>query len=395
MDCAIASALARNESGIAKPEHIVEKQTNHEDDDATDIQVLASDDSTSHFFVDSYHSGVARCWLMAKKKASKRDIYQEVTDQILAYLEEGVTPWRNPIARGSGDGWPKNLLTGNRYRGINVLLLSMKAWVRGYGSDYWMTFKQAKSHGGQVRRGEQGTLVTFWKMYEATDKETGGLETVPVLRHYTAFNLQQIDGVDVPDTPRLDQTIREFMPLNEAERIVDGYANPPSIRHDGGHRAFYRVRTDSIHMPDRQRFDSSENYFATLFHELSHSTGASKRLDRGIDRDPAPFGSPDYGREELVAELSASFLCAASGISPPTIEQSAAYLQGWIKTLKGDKRLIISAVGAAQRSADWILGERFEDAASRTSAKSLELHSDLPSAEPTTRPENVQQNLFE
>ena len=330
---------------------------------------------------------------MAKKKSKQRDIYQEVTNQILSYLEEGVAPWRNPIAQGSGDGWPKNLLSGNRYRGINVLLLAMKSWAQGYASDYWVTYKQAKSRGGQVRRGEQGTLVTFWKMYESKDKETGEPTTLPVLRHYTAFNLQQVDGLKAPECD--DAAREEFVPLTEAERIVAAYTDPPSINHDGGQRAFYRIRSDSVHMPEPQRFDRAENYYATLFHELSHSTGASKRLDRGIDQDPAPFGSPEYNREELVAELSASFICAASGISPPTIEQSASYLQGWIKVLKGDKRLIVSAAGAAQKSADWILGDHFEDAALGSSVKALKSHANMPSAELQNHARHLQRDSFE
>lgn len=296
---------------------------------------------------------------MAKQRKAARDIYQEVTDQIVAYLDAGTAPWRNPIARGTGDGWPKNLQTGKRYRGINVMLLAMKSAAAGYASDYWMTFKQAQAKKGQVRKGEKGSLVTFWKIYETNDKQTGEPKTLPVLRHYTAFNVEQIDGIEIPDAPMVDPDKPPFKPLVHAEAIVSNFADPPTIEHDGGQRAYYRVRNDSVHLPEPDRFDCGENYYATLFHELSHSTGVEKRLGRGLDTDPAPFGSPDYSREELVAEISAAYLCAACGISPPTIEQSAAYLQGWIKVLTGDKRLVVSAAGAAQKSADLILGEAF------------------------------------
>lgn len=289
-------------------------------------------------------------------KRPKRDIYQEVTDRIIGYLEAGTAPWRNPIKRGTGDGWPKNLDSGKRYRGINTMLLAMRAWESGFSSDYWMTFKQAKGQGGQVRKGEKGSLVTFWKLYDKVDKETGEKATVPVLRHYTAFNLEQIDGIEPPDAPKGDSAADPFEPLEQAEKIVDGYENRPQIEHGGG-RAFYRASIDTVFMPEPNRFDARENYYSTLFHELSHSTGHSSRLDRGLDGDPKPFGSPDYSREELVAEISSAFLCAASGISPPTIEQSAAYLQGWIDVLKGDKKLVIAAAGAAQKSADLILSE--------------------------------------
>lgn len=304
--------------------------------------------------------------MAGNKSKKKRDIYQEVTNTILQYLEEGTAPWRNPIAKNTGDGWPKNLATDKRYRGVNVLLLSMQSWASGYASDYWMTYKQACAKGGQVRKGEKGSLVTFWKMHETTDKKTGEEKTMPVLRHYTAFNVEQIDGVDIPDAPDV-ASAEPFRPLDAADEIVTGYENSPSIALDGGQRAFYRIQSDSVHLPTPDRFDCRENYYSTLFHELSHSTGHSSRLDRGLDRDPAPFGSPDYSREELVAEISAAYLCAACGISPPTVEQSAAYLQGWIKMLKGDKRLVVSAAGAAQKSSDLILGEHFTAASTETS----------------------------
>lgn len=285
---------------------------------------------------------------MVKKKERKqqRDIYQEVTDRIVGFLELGTAPWRNPIKHGTGDGWPKNLSSGKRYRGINVLLLAMRGWESGFSSNYWMTFKQAKASGGQVCRGEKGSLVTFWKMYETKDKDSGEDVTVPVLKHYTTFNAEQIDGIEPPDQPNDGQNTTPFEPLAEAEKIVREFTDKPTIQH-GGRRAFYRAATDQVQMPQPELFDQREEYYGTLFHELTHSTGHSKRLDRGLDTELTPFGSPDYSREELVAEMGAAFLCAAAGISPPTIEQSAAYLQGWIDVLKGDRRLVVNAAGAA------------------------------------------------
>ncbi|MCO8122889.1 zincin-like metallopeptidase domain-containing protein [Stieleria sp. TO1_6] len=301
---------------------------------------------------------------MAKRnQKNKRDIYQEVTDKIIGYLEQGTVPWRKPIKGVGGSGFPRNLQSGKNYRGINVLLLGVRAFESGFGSSYWLTFKQTKELGGQVRKGERGSLVTFWKLYATTDRASGDEIEVPVLKHYTVFNLGQIDGIESPDTMSDAAETEAFEPLRHAEAIVARYTDGPSLHHDGGHRAFYRPRTDSVHMPRPEDFNDRETYYGTLFHELSHSTAHSSRLDRGIDTEPAPFGSPDYSREELIAELSASFLCAAAGISPPTIEQSAAYLQSWITVLKGDARLIVNAAGAAQKSADRILGQTFEDAA--------------------------------
>ena len=149
-----------------------------------------------------------------------------------------------------------------------------------------------------------------------------------------------------------------FVPIDEAEKIAAGYQGGPSVAHNGGQQAFYRPAADAVHMPDKTRFVSIEAYYSTLFHELSHSTGHSTRLDRKLDTDPKPFGSSDYGKEELVAEMSAAFLCSHAGIQPVVIGNQAAYLAGWLKQLKSDKKLVISAAGQAQRSADWIRGER-------------------------------------
>ena len=307
---------------------------------------------------------------MAKGKP-RRDIYQEVTDRIVKLLEEGTVPWRNPIKRGSGDGWPKNLQSGKGYRGINVFLLAVRAWESGFSSDFWLTFKQAKAKGGAIRKGEKSSLVIFWKQIEKEDKETGEEIKLPVLRHYNVFNVEQCDNIDAPDAPVPDSETVPFEPLDAAETIVTDYDRGPPIEF-GGNRACYRPKSDVVIMPQPDDFTDRESYYATLFHELSHSTGHSSRLDRGLDTNLTPFGSPDYSREELIAEMSAAFLSAAAGISPPTIEQSAAYLDNWCKALKGDKRLVVNAAGAAQKSTDWILDMTFEDAARARSGQTTD-----------------------
>ncbi|EMI24074.1 ArdC family protein [Rhodopirellula europaea] len=320
------------------------------------------------------------------KRKPKRDIYQEVTDKIIGHLEQGTAPWRNPIRRGTGDGWPKNLDSGKRYRGINVFLLGLTSWERGYSSDFWMTFKQASAAGGQVRKGEKGSLVTFWKMYATKDRETGLDVEIPMLKHYTAFNLDQIEGIEAPDAPEPLSDRNPFEPIKAAERIVEGYISKPTIAHDGGGRAFYRPSTDTIHMPDQGRFDNPESYYSTLFHEITHSTGHSKRLDRGLDTKLAPFGSNDYSKEELVAEMGAAFLSASAGISPPTIEQSASYLQSWINVLRGDKRLVVTAAASAQKAADLVLGTTFETAATPTQKVAASQPRIDDSKQPVNRP---------
>lgn len=287
---------------------------------------------------------------------AKIDIYQTVTDRILETLDRGTVPWRHPIKRnGSEDGLPRSMSSKKPYRGVNIFLLAMTAWAEGYESSYWMTYKQAKQQGGQVRKGEKASLVVFWKRYATKDKETGKDKIVPVMRHYNVFNAEQVEGIEAPDAVQPDPDAEPFKPIDEADKIVTGYAGGPVIEHGGG-RAFYRPSNDTVRIAEPDRFQSPENYYATLFHELVHSTGHSSRLDRGLDTQLAPFGSADYSKEELVAEMGAAFLAAASGISPPTIDQSAAYIDGWRKKLKGDKKLIVQAAGSGQRAADHILG---------------------------------------
>jgi antirestriction protein ArdC len=171
------------------------------------------------------------------------------------------------------------------------------------------------------------------------------------------FNAEQVEGVKVPGG-----VIEEgpaFTPIEAAVSVAQGYRDGPVVEH-GGSVACYYPAPDLVRLPNPQRFENPEGYYATLFHELVHSTGNEKRLKRGVGEKLAPFGSPDYSKEELVAEIGAAFLCATAGISPPTIEQSAAYLEGWRRSLKADKKLVIAAAGQGQRAADHILGVTFE-----------------------------------
>lgn len=276
-------------------------------------------------------------------------------------MEAGdLPPWRIPIVTAEANRFPNNFATGKDYRGVNVWLLALSAWAEGYESAQWLTFKQAKEKGGQVRKGERGSLVTFWTTYEKKDKETNEETLLPVLKHYTVFNLDQIDGIERPEI--ISISAEDFEPIPNSEAILQGYAGSPSISYRG-HRAAYYPARDEIEIAPPERFVSPEQFYATLFHECAHSTGHSKRLNRGIDENASPFGSVEYSKEELVAEMGSAFLCAMAGISPATIEQSAAYLNGWCKALKDDKKLLIAAAGEAQKAADHILGTVFDSAA--------------------------------
>jgi antirestriction protein ArdC len=283
------------------------------------------------------------------------DLYQAVTDQIVAMLDAGVVPWRSPILGRGSAGHPKNLESGKPYRGVNVFLLAFTAYAKGYNSSYWLTFNQTKQRGGTVKKGEKSTMVVFWKLYDTKDRKTGEDTTVPVLRYYNAFNVSQCEGIKAPDAVPYEPI--DFTPIETAEAIRAGYVGTPTIEH-GGSQAFYRPLTDSVQMPEATRFATPEEYYSTLFHEFAHSTGHSSRLDRGLDIELTPFGTADYGKEELVAEMAAAFLCGQAGISPRVIGNQAAYLAGWLKRIKEDKKLVTVAAGAAQKAADWIGGAR-------------------------------------
>jgi len=195
---------------------------------------------------------------------------------------------------------------------------------------------------------------------QTKDKNTGEEVKLPCLKHYNVFNLEQCEGIEIPDAPIEEVEVEPFEPIAKAEQIVSGYPDPPVILHSGN-RAVYQPLVDTVLIAPPEQFESAESYFATINHELIHSTGNEKRLKRGLDTEPAPFGSPDYSKEELIAEMGAAFLNAAAGITEPTIEQTASYIEHWKKALRGDKRLVVSAAGAAQKAADWILGTQWPE----------------------------------
>lgn len=289
--------------------------------------------------------------------SSKRDVYDVITARILELLDQGIVPWRKPW-RGGRAGMPKNLVSGKTYRGVNVFLLHCASVADGFDSPYWLTFRQAKARDGSVRKGEHGMPVVFWNWVErekrdATTGETT-TEEIPFLRYYTVFNVEQCEGVEYPKADGQVPTL-DFEPIAACEAAVYGFTDKPVIEHDGHGRAFYRPSDDTVHLPDRGRFDSEHAYYATLFHELTHSTGHESRLNRRPSAEERHFGSLDYGKEELVAEMGAAFLCGHCGIDGQTIEQSAAYVDGWRRVIRQDKKLVVHAAAQAQKAADYIL----------------------------------------
>lgn len=270
-------------------------------------------------------------------------VYDIVTDKILAALDSGTVPWRKPWSAGI----PRNATTNRPYHGVNVVLLGMSPCA----DQRWLTFKQATQLGGYVRKGERSSLVVFWKQHNVKNHhDEESTRTIPLLRYFNLFNVAQCEGLNLE--PVHGRTVE---PLAAATAIIDGMPNPPRIAHDGGDRAYYVPSRDSIHMPPIATFNGAGEYHSTLFHELAHSTGHKRRLDRDSLETPAPFGSPIYSREELVAEFGAAFLCAQAGIDG-TMDNSAAYIAGWGKALRADKRLVVTAASKGQRAADYITG---------------------------------------
>jgi antirestriction protein ArdC len=286
--------------------------------------------------------------------------YEIVIERIVKLLEQGVIPWRRPWSAG---GAPRNLVSKKIYRGVNFFLLSATKYV----SPYWLTLRQANGLGGSVRKGEHGEIVVFWKVEhgkEQEDESEADAETIDegeksrrrfVLRFYRVYNLEQCElpATFIEKLPKIETYQHD--PIEAAERIIANMPNPPAIEY-GGTKAFYSPSADRITLPPRELFSSAEEFYATLNHEASHATGHAKRLNRDSIAEAAPFGSPTYAAEELIAELSAAYLCAEAGISPAVIENEAAYLQGWLAKLRSEKRLIVVAAAKAQKAADYILG---------------------------------------
>jgi antirestriction protein ArdC len=287
------------------------------------------------------------------------DVYSIITERIIEKLEAGTIPWHKPWR---SVGAPRNLVSKKLYRGVNVWLLT----AQGYTSPYWATMRQINELGGQVRKGEKATPVVFWKIYvdgvevkagepepEVQEPEGQGRRRF-VLRYYSIFNTEQCElPATVTDRLALPEQ-RQLDPIEACETILAGMPNPPEIVH-GSDKAFYSPTTDRITMPPRGLFENAEEYWSTFWHEAGHASGHRRRLNRESINEVAPFGSAVYSREEVVAEMTAAYLCGIIGIENSTIDNSAAYLAAWLANLRTDGKLIINAAAQAQRACDYIL----------------------------------------
>lgn len=294
-----------------------------------------------------------------RSQADRRDHYQEVTDKIIAALEAGRKPWQRPWdpARAGQVTAPVNAATGHRYRGINILLLGLSPLSFETNDPRWCSYKQAKERGWQVRRGETGTTIFFFKKLAIGDPDASGREpahgdtsdqtkVIPLLRAFTIFHASQVDGI--PEF-HAEESSKPLIQRIEAADVI--MKNSGADIRIGGDRAYYCPSTDHIQLPPDSAFRSPEGQAATALHELSHWTGASHRLNRDLT---GSFGTQAYSREELRAEISSALLGTILGL-PTDIENHASYIGSWIGILNEDKREIFRAAADAQKIADYLL----------------------------------------
>lgn len=294
----------------------------------------------------------------------KTDVYDIVTERIIAALEKGVCPWQKPWRTTGSDILPSNFVSRKPYQGVNTFLLLCTE----FACPYWVTFKQAKDLGGSVKAGSKGFIVVYWNFLPKKDANgapvigsDGKQAKVAFLRYYTVFNLEQCEGIKW-EAPKVPEGLK-FEPLEQCEKIVAGMPNAPTLTH-GGNRAYYAPSLDKVNMPPKEAFANIPAYYSTLFHELTHSTGHQSRLARKDVMSVEGFGTESYSKEELVAEMGAAFLCGHAGIVNATIDNTTAYLGAWIKRLKEDSKLIVSAASQAQKASNYILDYHPEEATS-------------------------------
>lgn len=283
------------------------------------------------------------------------NVYDVINQRIMELLESGTVPWRKPWNAQSN--YPKNLVSGKRYQGVNVFLLACQQ----YSSPWFLTFKQCQAKGGHVIKGSKSCPVIFWKWLDRKDANVNDEDShngkIPLLRYYSVFNIEQTEGIT---PPQAEEALNLFDPITKADEIIAAMPMKPDIRY-GGNRAYYSPTLDYVQLPHLHTFDSPEEAACVKFHECLHATGHANRLGRKSIQEPSYFGSHEYSKEELVAEMGAAFLCGYCGIEQKTLANSVAYIQGWLKSLRNDKTLLIHAASQAQKASDYILNVKSDD----------------------------------
>lgn len=296
--------------------------------------------------------------MTTRKSGARADVYTRITERIVAELEKGVRPWVQPWSADNAGGRVTRPLrhNGQPYTGLNVLLLWSEAMARGFASPMWMTFRQASELEAHVRRGESGTTVVYASRFTRTEVDAHGDEVerdIPFLKAYTVFNCDQIDGLPDHYYNRSEPVIDPVERIAEADRF---FVNTGAVIRHGGAKAFFSPSSDHIQMPPFETFRDAASYYAVLGHECVHWAGASHRLDRDLSRYHKD--RTERAREELVADIGASFLCADLGIVPEMEPRPdhASYVQSWLKVLEGHRKAIFQATAHAQRAVAYLHG---------------------------------------
>jgi antirestriction protein ArdC len=317
-------------------------------------------------FINSFKSfKIMATTAQATQTTNFVDTYQEVTDAVINALEEGTVIWQCPWNQV---GLPKNITSNITYRGWNLFLLNFHSMIKGYPTPYYITYKQAQKLNGTIKKGEKGVRIIYWAKVTLKNQEEQSQQavddiakpkTIMVPKVYTVFNTAQTEGIEFP---AFEPESRSEIEIIEAcENVIAEMPNRPTIRKNGSN-AYYQPSTDTVVVPSLKRCKSNEAYYSTLFHELAHSTGHASRLNRKELLEADGFGTATYAKEELTAEMTAAFLSAITGIGQATIDNSAAYIESWLKALKNDKTLVIKAAAQAQRAADYIMAVTYEPA---------------------------------
>lgn len=291
----------------------------------------------------------------AGARRDRINLYSEITDKIIAELEAGRVPWVQPWGTAAAKaplGLPKNASTGRTYSGINVLLLWGAVIERGFTGQSWLTFRQALSLGGNVRKGERGTTVVYADRFVPEDEKRRARETgedaqaIPFLKRFTVFNTDQCENL-----PEDVAAAAPPVPTGLIEPRVEALIAATGIDFRiGGNRAFYVPAHDYVQVPPPQAYFEAINWHRTALHELGHASGAPHRLNRDLS---GSFGSKKYAFEELIAEINAAFCCASLGIVPTV--RHADYIGSWLDVMREDSRAIVRAASQASKAADWIL----------------------------------------
>ena len=307
------------------------------------------------------------------QNTQRRKVEEEIAGRIIELLDQGqLPPWEKGW-RDSRNGVPVNAVSMKPYRGINRWMTLITQYAMSYDDPRWLTYRQAEALGGNVRKGEKSTSIVFWKRVSFRDREErenedygkdnngsppeeGRTRTYPMLRSYRVFNLEQTEGCQIKPLPRPETADHD--PIRAAEAIIAGMPGPPGFEfyENANYAPHYAPAIDTVRVPAMGRYRDPEDYYNTVFHELTHATGHPKRLERfGLDANANDLHA--YGREELTAAMGAAMLAAHAGIEAELVERDASYIRHWRDVINADKAMVIRAATLAQRAVDLILGE--------------------------------------